>query len=54
MAWRLSCLDWRRPSLGNLDRWQELLQTGPAYRKAVMLPTGRTPEEWLAYEKQFA
>jgi glutathione S-transferase len=54
MMWRLSCFDWRRPSLANLGRWQELLQTGTAYRKAVMLPTGRTPEEWLAYEKQFA
>ncbi|HYM99543.1 MAG TPA: glutathione S-transferase family protein [Aestuariivirgaceae bacterium] len=54
MIWRLSCFDWQRPALSHLDRWHEQLQTRSAYRKAVMLPTGKTPEEWLAYEKQFA
>jgi glutathione S-transferase len=53
-VWRLSCFDWPRPTLGNLERWHERLKTRAAYRKAVMLPTGRTPEEWHAYEKQFA
>jgi glutathione S-transferase len=52
--WRLNCFDWQRPALGNLERWHERLKTRAAYRKAVMLPTGRTPEEWQAYEKQFA
>jgi glutathione S-transferase len=52
--WRLSCFDWQRPALGNLERWHERLKTRAAYRKAVMLPTGRSPEEWAAYEKQFA
>jgi glutathione S-transferase len=54
MWWRLSCFDWRRPSLANLDRWHERLKSRPPFQKAVMLPTGKTPEEWLAYEKQFA
>jgi glutathione S-transferase len=52
--WRLSCFDWRRPTLGNLERWHERLKTRAAYRKAVMLPTGTTPEEWHVYERQFA
>jgi glutathione S-transferase len=53
-VWRLSCFDWDRPALGNLERWHERLKTRAAYRKAVMLPTGRTPEEWHVYERQFA
>lgn len=52
--WRLGCFDWRRPALPHLERWHERLQERNAFRKAVMLPTGKTPEEWLAYEKQFA
>jgi glutathione S-transferase len=54
MVWRLSCFDWPRMSLANLDRWYEQLKMRPAYRKGVMIPTGKTPEEWLANEKQFA
>jgi glutathione S-transferase len=54
MVWRLSCFDWRRPQLAHLDRWHRLLQERPSFKKGVMLPTGKTPEEWLAYEKQFA
>jgi glutathione S-transferase len=53
-VWRLACFDWNRPTLGNVERWHERLKTRAAYRKAVMLPTGRTPEEWHAYERQFA
>jgi glutathione S-transferase len=54
MAWRMSCFDWQRPRLANFDRWHKRLQERAAYKKAVMIPTGRSPEEWLAYEKQFA
>jgi glutathione S-transferase len=54
MIWRLGCFDWQRPSLSHLDRWHKQLQTREPYQKTVMLPTGKTPEEWLAYEKQFA
>jgi glutathione S-transferase len=53
-VWRLTCFDWQRPALASLDRWHERLKTRAAYRKAVMLPTGKSPEEWAAYEKQFA
>jgi glutathione S-transferase len=52
--WRLGCFDWNRPSLPNLDRWHRQLQERAAYKKAVMLPTGKSPEEWAAFEKQFA
>jgi glutathione S-transferase len=52
--WRLSCFDWNRPSFANLERWHRELQERPAYRKGVMIPTGKSPEEWLALEKQFA
>jgi glutathione S-transferase len=54
MIWRLACFDWQRPSLKHLDRWHKQLQSRDPYRKAVMIPTGKTPEEWLTYEKQFA
>jgi glutathione S-transferase len=53
-VWRLSCFDWERPTFSNLDRWYQQLQERPAYRKGVMMPTGKSPEEWLALEKQFA
>jgi glutathione S-transferase len=54
MVWRLSCFDWRRPQLAHIDRWHGLLQERPAFKKGVMLPTGKAPEEWLANEKKFA
>jgi glutathione S-transferase len=52
--WRLNCFDWQRPALANIERWRDELGQRPAYRKAVMLPTGKSPDEWLALEKQFA
>lgn len=54
MIWRLNCFDWQWPVLPHLERWHEALKTRPAYLKGVMIPTGKTPEEWLAIEKQYA
>jgi hypothetical protein len=54
MVWRLSCFEWQRPALPNIERWREALKARPAYRKGVMIPTGATPEEWLAIEKEHA
>ncbi|MGH6874459.1 MAG: glutathione S-transferase family protein [Aestuariivirgaceae bacterium] len=54
MIWRLSCFDWQWPALPNIGRWHEALKARPAYQKGVMIPTGKTPEDWLAIEKQYA
>jgi glutathione S-transferase len=54
MIWRLNCFDWQRPALAHIERWHEALKARPAYQKGVMIPTGKTPEEWLAIEKQYA
>lgn len=52
--WRLNAFDWPRPALPNLQRWFERLQDRAAFRKWVMIPVGRSPEEWLANEKALA
>jgi glutathione S-transferase len=49
--WRLDKLDWNRPRTPNLDRWFASLQQRPAYRQWVMVPVGRSPEEWAVNEK---
>ena len=40
-----------RPSLPNIKRWYERLCERPAYQKHVMIPFGRTPDEWLELEQ---
>jgi glutathione S-transferase len=52
--WRLSRFDWPRPALANLERWFLNLQSRPAYRRWVMVPVGRNPDEWLANERALA
>jgi glutathione S-transferase len=52
MVWRLSCFEWQRPALPHIERWHAALKSRSPYRKGVMIPTGATPEEWLAIEKQ--
>ncbi|MDP9138610.1 MAG: glutathione S-transferase family protein [Pseudomonadota bacterium] len=52
--WRLHQFDWPRPVLANLERWYLDLQSRPAYRKWVMVPVGRNPDEWLANERALA
>ena len=54
LQWRLNAFDWPRPALPNIQRWFEKLQEREAYRKWVMIPVGRSPEEWLANEKALA
>ena len=54
IVWRLSCFEWQRPALPHIERWHAALKARPAYQKGVMIPTGATPEEWLAIEKEHA
>jgi glutathione S-transferase len=54
LMWRLSALDWDRPSAHNVHRWFKALQSRPAYEQWVMVPVGSSPEEWLANEKALA
>ena len=41
----------QRPLLPNLEAWYARLREPPAYQKHVMIPFGRSPEEWLELEK---
>ncbi|MFO1090085.1 MAG: glutathione S-transferase family protein [Hyphomicrobiales bacterium] len=50
--WRYMNMDVARPKLPNLERWFESLKEREAYRQWVMVPLGRTPEEWAANEKK--
>jgi glutathione S-transferase len=54
LMWRLHALEWDRPATPNLDRWFKALQSRQAYKQWVMVPVGRSPEEWLANEKALA
>ena len=40
-----------RPSLPHLEKWYARLCERYAYQKHIMIPFGRTPEEWLEFEK---
>ena len=40
-----------RPSLPHVEKWHDRLCGRPAYRKHVMIPFGRTPQEWLELER---
>tara|TARA_A100001037_G_scaffold267770_1_gene260865 strand:+ start:140 stop:457 length:318 start_codon:yes stop_codon:yes gene_type:complete len=40
-----------RPSLPHFEKWYARLCERPAYQKHIMIPFGRTPEEWLEFEK---
>ena len=51
MYWRIQNVDWDRPVLSNLQRWYERLQERIPYRQWIMLPLGKSPQEWLANER---
>ncbi|MBL8905318.1 MAG: glutathione S-transferase family protein [Rhizobiales bacterium] len=51
LRWRLDKLDWKQPPMPNIDRWFAALKERPAYKQWVMVPVGRSPEEWAANEK---
>jgi len=53
-AYRYFNLEIDRPSLPALEDWYRRLCERPAYQQHVMIPFGRSNEEWLALEKQFA
>ena len=52
--WRLDGLTWKRPAMPNIDRWFAALKERPAYKQWIMVPVGRSPEEWAANEKALA
>jgi len=49
--WRLEALTWKRPAMPNIDRWFASLKERPAYQQWIMVPIGRSPEEWTANER---
>lgn len=54
MYWRLQNVDWNKPTASHLQRWFERLQERIPYRQWIMLPVGKSPEEWLANERATA
>ena len=51
IAYRYYNVDIERPDLPNLKRWYQRLCERPAYQQHVMIPFGKSPEEWLELER---
>lgn len=51
ILYRYSHLDIERPPLPNIETWYNRLQQRDSYRTHVMIPFGRSLEEWLELEK---
>ena len=51
MAYRYYNLDIERPELPNFERWYQRLCERPAYQQHVMIPFGKSLEEWLELER---
>ncbi len=54
ITYRYMTLDIERPRLPNVEAWYRRLTERPAYRKHVMIPFGRNPDEWQAEEQRNA
>ena len=51
MAYRYYNLDIEHPDLPHMQSWYQRLCERPAYQRHVMIPFGRSPEEWLELER---
>ncbi|MDJ0957568.1 MAG: glutathione S-transferase [Arenicellales bacterium] len=51
IAYRYYNVDIEHPDLPNLERWYRSLCDRPAYQQHVMIPFGKSPEEWLELER---
>lgn len=51
MMYRYFNLDIERPNLANVDAWYQRLCQRPAYQKHVMIPFGKSFDEWGPLEK---
>jgi glutathione S-transferase len=52
LMWRYSQLDIDRPATPHIDRWFKALQARQPYRDWVMVPVGRSPDEWRINERE--
>ena len=51
IAYRYYNVDIEHRDLPNLKRWYQRLCERPAYQQHVMIPFGKSPEEWLELER---
>ena len=51
MAYRYYNLDIERPAMPHLASWYQRLCDRPHYQQHVMIPFGKSPEEWLQLER---
>jgi glutathione S-transferase len=52
LFWRYMAFDCRKPEMPHVLEWFETLKTREPYRAWVMVPVGRSPEDWNRNERE--